>query len=343
MGLTQAVVPAVPIQGHRNTPVDVHFSSHRTIDGRSLIYIFNLSQNRQLAEFLPSQVLGDVAVPRRFLLRKLCPGAKHLVGALRRGIWRSGDVVRVRVEARQVTILEVLPALERVNEPLLFNAVGDAWLDGRVLRLTGVKGEAGTESELLMLLPEDCMIDAMTINGQRARFSRFNRRVCAHVRFSGTAVARSHPILVPDAQFRGGTISTRFAIPASVSRQVGNPHAEASPPPLAHLALLPSDRVLLLLRVDQADSVGRPELWIDGEHYGLRPAYAFLADNHTPPQCVGYFADLSSLAPDVDHQLTLQLPPLLPGQFEGAFLPNTKAQLTDQWEDPQPRQENRVS
>ncbi|MCC7066804.1 MAG: hypothetical protein IT456_28680, partial [Planctomycetes bacterium] len=43
---------------------------------------------------------------------------------------------------------------------------------------------------------------------------------------------------------------------------------------------------------------------------------------------VGWFAAVSSLAPDVEHTFELALPQLLPGQFQGVFFDTVESETT---------------
>jgi hypothetical protein len=45
---------------------------------------------------------------------------------------------------------------------------------------------------------------------------------------------------------------------------------------------------------------------------------------------VGFYADVSALAPDREHALELQLPALKPGQFQGVFFENVEPDHTTQ-------------
>ena len=68
-------------------------------------------------------------------------------------------------------------------------------------------------------------------------------------------------------------------------------------------------------------------LKIDGAPVELRRAYSSIRV-HTP-SFVGFYADVSNLAPDKEHQLELELPRLAPGQFQGVFFDNVETEFTD--------------
>ena len=45
---------------------------------------------------------------------------------------------------------------------------------------------------------------------------------------------------------------------------------------------------------------------------------------------VGWYADVSALAPDVPHAFEVRLPALAPGRIQGLFLDNVEAELTSE-------------
>ena len=68
---------------------------------------------------------------------------------------------------------------------------------------------------------------------------------------------------------------------------------------------------------------------IDGKVVELQKAYASVRTNRR--NFVGFYADVSKLAADVEHKLELELPKgLKVGQLQGVFLENIETEYTDE-------------
>ena len=66
---------------------------------------------------------------------------------------------------------------------------------------------------------------------------------------------------------------------------------------------------------------------MDGEPLNLKPAYS---SSRADAACfVGFYADLSKIAPDVRHTIELRLPQTARGQLQGIFFDNVTPQLTE--------------
>ena len=69
-------------------------------------------------------------------------------------------------------------------------------------------------------------------------------------------------------------------------------------------------------------------LKVDGQPATLKPAYTAIYAQAVKNTFVGWYADLSSLKPDVSHSFEIELPPLAPGQFQGLFLDTIETEFT---------------
>ena len=90
---------------------------------------------------------------------------------------------------------------------------------------------------------------------------------------------------------------------------------------------LAPERLLLFVQfADGSDSMAVTGM-LDGQPLDLRPAYSSI---RTDPACfVGFYVDLSRIAPDVQHTIELRVPQVKPAQLQGIFFDNVTPQLTE--------------
>jgi hypothetical protein len=94
-----------------------------------------------------------------------------------------------------------------------------------------------------------------------------------------------------------------------------------------HTTWLAPERLLLYVHIAEPDDKMSVSLKIDGAPVELQRAYSTIRVH--APSFVGFYADVSNLAPDKEHQLELALPKLAPGQFQGVFFDNVENEFTD--------------
>jgi hypothetical protein len=73
-----------------------------------------------------------------------------------------------------------------------------------------------------------------------------------------------------------------------------------------------------------------PVLRVDSENVPIRRAYTSIVKSNPRNTFTGWYADLSSLKPDVEHSVEVELPKLSPGQFLGLYFDTVEAEYTDQ-------------
>ena len=69
-------------------------------------------------------------------------------------------------------------------------------------------------------------------------------------------------------------------------------------------------------------------LRVDGQPIPVKPAYTSIVRSNPKNTFVGWYADVTSLAPDVEHVFEVMLPKLAPGQFQGLFFDTVEASYT---------------
>jgi hypothetical protein len=95
---------------------------------------------------------------------------------------------------------------------------------------------------------------------------------------------------------------------------------------------LNSDRLLLFVNVAEPDdeTMKGVTLKVDGQSVPVKPAYTSIVRSNPQNTFTGWYADVTSLQPDVNHTFEVELPKLAPGQFQGLFLDTVEAAYTDE-------------
>ena len=233
------------------------------------------------------------------------------------------------MDGQSALVVEVLPATD-ARSPLLFGAPGSATVDaGGVLHLTGVSGEVGTSTDLLVVLGQPNPIATLRVNDQPTRFSQTGNIVRATAQFAGILFHHAQQIGGVDPAFAGGHIAADVTIPSRVFEQLQARTREwpiqPTPEELRATWLAP-ERLLLHVQIAEPDDRWEARLTIDAQPVQLQKAYTAI-----PPEkstFVGFYADLSRLSPDEPHRIELELPALSPGQFQGLFLDNVETEYT---------------
>jgi hypothetical protein len=280
------------------------------------VFLFNPNGRRLDATFALDETIG-LTEKGRYLLREVYPQEDRLVGKPGAGIWSWGDSVTRTLDGGSAVVLEIAPDLGS-SEPRLFNSPGRMKVDGRVAKLTGVRGEAGTSETLLI---QGAQVDTVEIAGVRLTAHAVrNGIVEAPVTFAGEPF-RHYQQVGEDGKFR---------VPRRIFEQLAA-RRMAWPIPWteedARSTWLMPERLLLYVQFAEPDDRWTVSLKIDGRPVELKKAYASVRANRR--NFTGFYADVSDLAPDVDHRLELGLPQeLKPGQFQGVFFENVETEWT---------------
>jgi hypothetical protein len=272
----------------------------------------------------------------RFVLRQLYPDAEKgkLLAPENKAFWSRGDTVALDVPATEALAIEVGPAPESLKAPLLLGALGTAALKDGEVQLTGVLGEPGTTRRLGVALPEGERVRSVSVNGVGAKFAQADAVLSLEVRFAGKAFEARRRIGSPDPTFAGGPYKSEATIPARIFSQLA---ARARAWPVDYTAeeraaaWLNADRLLLFISVADPDDEKMPgvTLKVDGRAIDVKPAYTSIVRSNPRNTFVGWYADISSLAPDAPHAFEVELPKLAPGQFLGLFLDTVETEYTD--------------
>jgi hypothetical protein len=323
---------------HTHTILDQPAMGH--VDGtaailgdRGYLFLFNPNYKQLPAEFSLDQSLG-VTRGAKFLLRGLYPGNGRLIGKPGAGVWSRGDVVRLSLDGTSATALELIPE-EEVKQPVLFNAAAlhgstppAVELRGSALLVAHVAGEPGTAQEVGVLLAENRKVSSMTVNGTSVKFTQYGNYVEAQARFAGARFAQSQEITV--APNGDGSLSGTFVVPQRVLDQLANRKLKWPIPWTQEdyeTTWLAPERLLLFAQAADGSDSMKVEATLDGKPLTFRPAYS---SGRVNSQCfVGFYADVSTVAPDVQHTIELRIAQMGRGQLQGIYFDNVTPQLTE--------------
>ena len=309
------------------------------IDGTSALvgnhgYIFLFNPNgRKLEARLKLDQSTGLAGSGAFLLRELYPQDGELIGKPGAGFWNSGDEVPIPMDGASALVLEIAPAPRKSTQPLLFNAPGNAVLSGGQLTVTGVRGEAGSTSNVDVLLPASNRVTSVRVNGHSQKSSQANEVVTVALHFHGTPFSHMQQVGTFDPNFAGGTFRSTFNIPQWVFDQLAA-RQKAWPMPWTRDDLkttwLAPQRLLLFVQIAEPSDRIQAHLTLDGTPVELQKAYSSVRPN--PGSFVGLYTDVSNLHAGHDYKVELTLPVLRPGQFQGLFFDNVEPGYTSQIE-----------
>jgi hypothetical protein len=299
------------------------------VGDRGFVFLFN-PDSRPLTATVPLD--GTIGLDERgpFLIRERYPRDGQAIGKPNVGEWRRGDRLDVALDGGSATVLEIGPAPAAVTAPMLFNAPGRVTVAGGVLDVRDVRGEVGTATTLLVAVPRASSVSRALVNGVDVPLGpRRGDLIELPIRFDGVPFRRLQPALVPDSGFSGGRLSGSFTIPKRVFAQLAARRRVWPIPWTAADSLttwLVPDRLLLFAPFAEPNDKIDMRLVIDGQPVSMRKAYT--AVRAVASTFVGFYADVSALAPDVEHRFEIDLPAARPGMFRGLFFENVEPEYT---------------
>lgn len=302
-------------------------------DDHGFVFVFNPNYRVLPASFVLDDRIGLVG-GERFVLRQLYPeaGRGRLLPSPTSTSWQRGETVTLTMPGAEALVVQIEPLGEPLATPRLAGAPGTVVFGNGVLTLTNVEALVGAASTLAVTLSDDEKVTACLCNGQTANFEQHGREVTVHVAFAGAAFERCQQIGNYDPTSPGGAWRGKTTIPARVFAQLA---ARKQAWPVNYDAddlragYLGSDRLLLYVQIAQPDDETMTvTLQVDGKPIELRKAWSSIVRSNPKNTFVGWFADVSSLAPDVEHTFELALPQLLPGQFQGVFFDTVESETT---------------
>lgn len=296
---------------------------------KGYVFLFNSNYRKLDAQFKLDSSIG-LNAGSEFVITELYPQAGRSIGKPDSGTWKLGDSFSLRMEGNTAVVLSVAPA-SGITQPMLFNSTGKAALTGTKLALTGVTGEIGSTSSLIVALPQAKSITSVTVNGKKVKFTQKGRAVSMDVAFAGTQFSACQQVGIYDPKFEGTKFKGEFLIPSRIIAQL---KARKQAWPVNYTAddlrapWIGPDRLFLFVNIPEFDSKAQVSMTIDGKPYELKQAYngIYPTGNQT---YIGWYADVASLKPDTKHQVEVAIPEgLRPGQFQGLYFDNVETEYT---------------
>ena len=299
------------------------------VEDRGIVFLFNPNPGRKEARFKLDASIG-LLKGGPFMIKELYPEEGRLIASAE-GLWIHGSEAVLPIAGREATVLEVFPAPAEIAEPILFNAPGKVSLSAGRLLLTDVTAEMGTTRRLLVLLPENARVRALSVNGVPYPFKADKGRVTASIRFAGRAFVRSQSVGAVPAGFTGGTFKARFTVPARVFAQLAE-RKKVWPVTYTEDDLrapwLGPWRLLLHVPIVEGTDDMAVTLKINGVPVEVLKAYNSVYPQSPERTFIGHYADVSRLRPDSPCDIEVGLPTLEPGRFQGVFFENVETEYT---------------
>ena len=297
--------------------------------GRGFVFLFNPNYRQLDAVFTLDESIGLIdAAGKRFVLRQLYPdlGKGRLVGS-----WRSGQKVKLAMNGASAIVLGLEPLAATIDKPLLSGCPGEAALEGGKLKLTKVAGEPGTKSDISVILPGKAKVASLTVNGQSIAFTQSGSVVSASLAFAGKKFAKCQQIGTYDANFKARTFTGSFSVPKRIFAQL-DARRKAWPIPYNKAELdatwTAPHRLLMFVNIADPKDAMEASMKIDGKAVVLEKAYSSVYRSNPKNTFLGFYADVSTLKPEARHTVTVELPELQPGQFQGLFFDNIEPEHT---------------
>jgi hypothetical protein len=185
---------------------------------RGVVFLFNPNGRRMEASFTLDETIG-LRRPGKYIVREMYPMEDRPIGHAGTGYWSPGNVFTREMDGGSALVLQIEP-VEKTDEPQLFNSPGRATVDGRVLRLTGVRGEAGTTEVLQIAVPNSGRVTSVEIGSLSLPVNARAGVVEATVTFAGERFRHYQQVDTYKADFTGGKVSAGFGIPQRVFDQL---------------------------------------------------------------------------------------------------------------------------
>ena len=147
------------------------------------------------------------------------------------------------------------------------------------------------------------------------------------VKFAGQKFVHSEQV---ELTGREGALQGAFVVPERIGAQL-EARRRAWPIPWTtqdyETTWLAPGRLLLFLQFAEPKDAQAPTIKVDGQPLSLKRAYSSVRVHSA--SFVGFYADLSGIKPDTEHELEVKLPEPGTGQFQGAFFDNVQPEYTE--------------
>lgn len=299
------------------------------VEDKGYIFLFNPNGRQLDAEFKLDKSIG-LNTGERFLLKEIYPQKRYL-GHSENGLWNYGDVVNLKMNGASSSVLKLIPINNDLDAPKLLNVPGKAKISWGTLKLDEVIGEVGSKDEALVLLPAGKWLRSVKVGGERVPFGREGDLVRIPLHFGGEYFPKMNQVVAFDNDFAGGLAEGTLQVPERIKTQLAE-RKKAWPISWTEedykTPYLVPERLLLFVQMAEPKEDMVVTLKIDGEERELTPAWSSIRRHE---RCfLGWYCDVSDLEADKEYKISLNLPELAPGQFQGLFVENIETEYTSE-------------
>jgi hypothetical protein len=300
---------------------------------RGYLFLFNPNYRQLPADFVLDESIG-LASGETYQLKEIYPFPGRAHGQARCGVWHRGDRVHLVLDGTSATVLELAPAASS-GIPILFNAAAlsadappVAALDGTSLTLKHVAGEPGTTQTIGILLPRAARISSLTVNGKTQPFTQTEKYVETEVQFEGDRFGQAQKVTV--TRGTDGALTGIFEVPQRILNQLATRRQQWpihwTQEDYESTWLVPERLLLFVQAVDAKDSASVMAT-LDDKPLAFQPAYS--SSRVDSSSFVGFYTDLSRIAPDARHTIKVRIAGPDPAQVQGIFFDNVEPELTE--------------
>jgi len=325
----------------------------RIVNNHGYIFLCNPNPRPTRTEFRLSDEIG-LTVAGRFTLKELYPNEEtyYFDEIHKQGIYPAGEPVSIVVPAYEVVLLELSPFQDQ-HLPLLFGANARSEVKGDTIHVTGLAGDQGGTTRLVIATGEKAVVNTLSINGYTVPCRLEGQYLTSGIRFAGSVLPRrldnwkaanglSFSFPYHDV-YEDVSLSTQFiaepgirallesrtphnsvGIDAIIQRiektgqDVSGLEKKSKFPDTFPWAR--ADRLLLVIPFTDAQRIGYVDLQLNGVVHPVR-SYDVIPGRGAPSRKIIYYADITDAVKwGLSNGLTLKISGLPAHQFLGPYL-----------------------
>ncbi|CAF1532190.1 unnamed protein product [Rotaria sp. Silwood1] len=231
------------------------------------------------------------------------------------------------LDGQSVSIYQLI-FISIIDQPILVGISGQAFLTNKnILIIDGVYGKAGTQTNnpISIILPNQDLIFNVLLNGIEKRFKQNNHIIILTdpLSFSGLYLPRSAEIL------NNTIMISDLLLKQLVTRQLEY-SIQWTEKELNDASWLGPHRLLLFIYILNPNDQWNITAQINNNSIIVHKSYN-THDHYYQQRFIGFYLDLTNIViqPNVQYYLSLNMPHMQPGQFQGLFLENIERILIE--------------
>ena len=256
-----------------------------------------------------------------WLLKEIYPETKFIQQI------EFNQTIDILLDGQSVTAFQ-LTFITSIDEPILLGVQGQATLANEDrLVIEGVYGEAGTTPDhpIVVLLPVQQTIVDVFLNGNSIEFEQFDDLILITepIRFPGLYFPRSAPIL-------NNTIMVSDLLLTQLNNRLISYPIRWTDEELNAATWLGPHRLLVFISILEPNDQWNVTAMLNHVPIPVHRAYN-TRDHVDSGRFMGFYLDLTQIVtePNLSFELTLNLPTLQPGQYQGLFIENIERILVE--------------